>query len=182
MFNGNEKLSIFLEWLTWLVLALVAYNITYEFDKPLEGYRYGATGWVRFVLISIVFGATLQAIFKHFRWEEVEADEEDQADTLETESSWRRRIRSISIFVVPLIYLWLVPRTGFYLTTPFFIAIYMVVLHVKGWKPFIIVPSIVYGLILLIFTRLFYVALPVGSWQAFYDINNAIIVTVRSGL
>ena len=40
----------------------------------------------------------------------------------------------------------------------------------------------VYGFFLLIFTRLFYVAVPVGQIEPFYSINNAIIIFARSGL
>ena len=44
------------------------------------------------------------------------------------------------------------------------------------------VTATVYGLVLLIFVRLFYVALPVGNWPVFYDINNWIVVAVRNFL
>lgn len=182
MFRLNEKLALAMEWFVWVALALIVYNITFEFDKPVEGYRYGATGWPRAVLIAIIFGATLQFIFQWFGWEATEDEESDGAENRATKLNWTARIRTASIFIVPLVFLWLLPRTGFYLTTPLFILAFMVVLDVKGWKPYVAVPAVVYGLILLIFTRLFYVALPVGSWQPFYDWNNAIIVAVRGGV
>lgn len=181
MLRGKENLGLVFEWALWIALALIAYNITYVFDKPLESYRYGATGWPRAVLIAIMAGATFQLLFKYFRWEEDSEEEEATAET-SSEDRLSQALGMVGIFAVPFIYLWLLPRTGFYLTTPFFIIAYMIVLNVRAWKPFVFVTAVVYGLILLIFTRLFYVALPVGSWQPFYDINNAIIVAVRTGV
>ncbi len=176
--KGNP--GIWIEWGVWVGLALIAYNITFVFDKPIESYRYGATGWPRFVLIAIAVGATAQLIFRCMNWEH--AASEDEASTEGASALWPPNFRMLAIFILPMLYLWLLPRTGFYLTTPFFIVTYMIVLGVYSWKPLVSVTAIVYGLILLIFTRLFYVALPVGNWQPFYDINNAIIVTVRTGL
>jgi len=181
MLRGKENLGNILEWAVWIALALIAYNITYVFDKPIEGYRYGATGWPRAVLIAIMAGATLQLIFKYFRWE-ADSEEEQTPSDAETSGRLSQALGMVGIFAVPFIYLWLLPRTGFYLTTPFFIVAYMAVLNVRSWKPFVFVTATVYGLLLLIFTRLFYVSLPVGSWQPFYDINNAIIVAVRTGM
>jgi hypothetical protein len=34
-------------------------------------------------------------------------------------------------------------------------------------------------LINLIFAKLFYVALPVGNWPGFYDINNWLLTAIR---
>ncbi len=182
MLRRHPTATILLEWLVWIALALVAYKITYVFDKPLESYRYGATGWPRFIFISIMLGATLQLVFSYFRWEQQEPEEADLSDVPAAKFSAVRAVRTAAIFGIPLIYLWLLPRTGFYLTTPLFIIAYLAVLNVRSWKPFVIVTAVVYGLVLLIFTRLFYVALPVGNWQPFYDINNAIIVAVRAGM
>ena len=180
--DRKANLGLFIEWAIWVACALIAYSITSEFDKPIESYRYGATGWPRFILLAIMIGATFQAIFKYLNWEGTDEAESDSAGTPDAARHWTQKLVTVAIFAVPLIYLWLLPRTGFYLTTPFFIVAYLAVLNVRSWKPFVGVTAVVYGLILLIFTRLFYVALPVGNWQPFYDINNAIVVAVRAGL
>ncbi|MGI9393217.1 MAG: tripartite tricarboxylate transporter TctB family protein [Boseongicola sp.] len=181
MLRIKENLGIIVEWAVWMALALIAYNINYVFDKPIEGYRYGATGWPRAVLIAIMVGATFQVLFQYLGWEE-DSEEEEASGKSAREIRLSHVLGMLAVFAVPFIYLWLLPRTGFYLTTPFFIVAYMAVLNVRSWKPFVFVTATVYGLLLLIFTRLFYVALPVGSWQPFYDINNAIIVGVRAGM
>ena len=182
MLRLKENPGIWIEWALWMALALIAYNITFVFDKPVEGYRYGATGWPRAILIAIMIGATFQLIFRYFHWEESAVPEGDTSDASLASRLWPPNWRLVAIFVLPIAYLWLVARTGFYVTTPIFIIAYLVALGVRSVKVFLTVTLVVYGLILLIFTRLFYVALPVGSWQGFYDMNNAIIVAVRAGL
>ena len=179
MTQQKRRLGIFVEWGLWMALGLIAYNITHVFDKPIESYRYGATGWPRFILLSIMAGATLQFIFQ-LVVNKTSADDDGEAGAFT--ALWPPNLRMLAVFFMPLLYLWLVPRTGFYLTTPIFIVAYMVVLGVRSWKPLVFVTGLVCSLILLIFTRFFYVALPVGNWQPFYDINNAIIVAVRAGL
>jgi hypothetical protein len=84
------------------------------------------------------------------------------------------------IFLLPLVYLVLLPRTGFFVTTPVFVAAFLWVLQVRRVRLLVSVTAIAYGLVLLIFVRLFYVALPVGNWPVFYDVNNWIVVAVRS--
>ncbi len=182
MLRVKANQGILWEWAVWMVLALIAYNITFVFDKPIEGYVYGATGWPRAILIAIMFGASLQLIFRFMRWEDSEPIETADADTGSGILARLPNFRTLAVFLLPLVYVWLMPRTGFYLTTPFLIVALMAALDVRGWRPFVIVTAVVYGLIMLIFTRLFYVALPVGNWQPFYDINNAIILVVRFGL
>ncbi|MGI9385569.1 MAG: tripartite tricarboxylate transporter TctB family protein [Methyloligellaceae bacterium] len=182
MLRLKQNPGIWVEWAVWVAVALIAYNITYVFDKPVEGYRYGATGWPRAILIAIMIGATCQLIFRYFQWEESALPESDAAAASLISRLWPPNWRLVAIFVLPIVYLWLLARTGFYLTTPFFIVAYLVALGVRSVKVFVSVTLVVYVLLLLIFTRLFYVALPVGSWQGFYDINNAIIVIVRTGL
>lgn len=181
MFRLKASPGVWVEWILWMALALIAYNITFIFDKPIESYRYGATGWPRFILIAIMVGATLQLLFKILQWQNVNDNNQSSPDGF-GQMSPTQIVRTLTIFILPLIYIWLLPRTGFYFTTPIFIICYLLVLSVFDWKPLLIVTSVVYGLILLVFTRFFYVSLPVGSWEPFYDINNAIILAVRTGI
>lgn len=73
-------------------------------------------------------------------------------------------------------------RIGFFVATPLFIAAYLFVLEVRRIRPLVFVTLAVYGFVLLLFVRFFYVALPVGAWPSFYEINNQIITLVRIGV
>ncbi|MEM9442992.1 MAG: tripartite tricarboxylate transporter TctB family protein, partial [Pseudomonadota bacterium] len=82
-------------------------------------------------------------------------------------------------FVIPLIYAWLLPRTGFYLTTPVFLIVFLLYVGERRWYVVVLTTAIITALVFLIFAKLFYVALPVGNWPGFYDVNNWLLVTIR---
>ena len=185
--SGKPKLTLCLEWGFWVVLAAAGYWLTFDFDEPLDIYEFGASGWPRFILVCIVVGATLQLILglqkgrRDAAGPAIDSETAEQAGG-EAEASARLPVspRLLGIFVLPLAYLLLLPRTGFFFTTPFFILAFLWILQVRRPRLLIGVTATVYGLVLLVFVRLFYVALPVGNWPVFYDVNNWIVVAVRS--
>jgi Tripartite tricarboxylate transporter TctB family len=184
--SGKRKLILCLEWGFWVALAVAAYWLTFDFDEPLDIYRFGASGWPRFILACIVVGATLQTasgLLKERRGAREPVPEDEAATTPEGEPEAPERLRPspllLGIFALPLIYLVLLPRTGFFVTTPVFVMAFLWVLQVRRVRLLIGVTAAAYCLVLLIFVRLFYVALPVGNWPIFYDANNWIVIAVR---
>jgi len=185
--SGGPKLTLCLEWGFWVVLAAAGYWLTFDFDEPLDIYEFGASGWPRFILACIVVGATLQLILglqkgrRDAAGPAIDSETAEQAGG-EAEASARLPVSPLllGIFVLPLAYLLLLPRTGFFFTTPFFILAFLWILQVRRPRLLIGVTATVYGLVLLVFVRLFYVALPVGNWPVFYDVNNWIVVAVRN--
>jgi hypothetical protein len=185
--SGKPKLILGLEWGFWVVLTAAGYWLTFEFDEPLDIYRFGASGWPRFILACIVVGATVQLILGLQKGRRDAAEPEiDGEAAVEAEGEVEAPARLpvspllLGIFVLPLVYLLLLPRTGFFFTTPFFVLAFLWILQVRRPRLLIGVTATVYGLVLLIFVRLFYVALPVGNWPVFYDVNNWIVVAVRN--
>lgn len=184
----KPALALCLEWGVWVALAAVGYWLTFDFDEPLDVYQFGASGWPRFVLACIVVGATVQAAFALTRLRRrarrppgERAKAPEAADTgPEAPPAPAFSALMLGIFVLPLIYLILLPRTGFYLTTPPFVLAFLWILQVRRPLVLLGVTATAYGLVLLVFVRLFYVALPVGNWPVFYDVNNWIVVAVRS--
>ncbi len=185
--SGTPKLILGLEWGFWVVLAAAGYWLTFDFGEPLDIYRFGASGWPQFILVCIVVGATLQLILglqkgrRDAAGPAIDSETAGEADG-EAEAPARLPVSPLllGIFILPLAYLLLLPRTGFFFTTPFFILAFLWILQVRRPRLLIGVTATVYGLVLLIFVRLFYVALPVGNWPVFYDVNNWIVVAVRS--
>lgn len=192
--TGKRKLVLCLEWGFWVALAVAGYWLTFDFDEPLDIYRFGASGWPRFILACIVVGATLQAAFGLLKERrgtrepvldrEIATPPESRPEASEPSPEASEPVQFspmlFGIFTLPLVYLVLVPRTGFFVTTPFFVAAFLWILQVRRLRLLIGVTAVAYGLVLLIFVRLFYVALPVGNWPVFYDVNNWIVVAVRS--
>lgn len=176
-----------LEWLFWLVLAGLVYALTDSFDEPIAEYQFGAAGWPRVLCAALAFGATGQMLYKltrkHSGQKEPAGPSVDQEDEAAPRVlTLRAKLQRAGVFVTPFAYLYVMPEIGFYVATPFFILAILLLLEVRSLKALVAVTAVVYGLVLLIFTRLFYVALPVGRIEIFYDLNNWIIGFVRIGM
>lgn len=165
------------EWLIWVAIAAFAYSQTVNFDKVISDYPIGPTGWPRTICWLIAAGATGQLLYNLLgaREAEVEAVRRPRDGALKT-------AQRLAVFLLPFVYLYLTPRVGFYVATPVFIVALMLLLEVRSIVAIVGVTATVYGLILLIFTRFFFVALPNGSLDGFYELNNAIIGIARFGM
>lgn len=172
-----------LEWLFWLLLAGTLYALTGNFDEPIAEYRFGASGWPRVLCAAVAFGATAQLFYKLSRKHSIAAESSSQAEEDAPPAlSLRAKLQRTGVFATPFVYLYVMPEIGFYVATPFFILAILLLLEVRSVKALVAVTAVVYGLVLLIFTRFFYVALPVGRIESFYDLNNWIIGFVRIGM
>ena len=180
------------EWAIWIAVLAWVFWQTQRFDREIAQYAFGAAGWPRALCIAAALGATGQLIYRiaEIRRGRAAGPEAAGPETAAPEPAapegprpglWQRA-KHLPIFIFPLIYLYLVPSVGFYVATPFFILGLLLILEVRTLKALLGVTCVVYGLVLLLFTRFFYVALPVGRIEAFYDINNAIIGIARYGM
>lgn len=192
----NRDLRVFagpvVEWATWIAVLAWVFWQTQRFDREIAQYAFGAAGWPRALCIAAALGATGQLIYRiaEIRLGRAAGPESTVPESAAPESAapegqrpglWQRA-KHLPIFIFPLIYLYLVPSVGFYVATPFFILGLLLILEVRTLKALLGVTCVVYGLVLLLFTRFFYVALPVGRIESFYDINNAIIGIARYGM
>lgn len=167
------------EFAFWAVITAVLWWQTSLFaDETIAEYAFGADGWPKVVLLGIMLGATGQLLIGVLEARRQQQPSQSKVDA----GKDGKRFQRIMIFVAPLLYLFLMQRLGFFFLTPFFIAGYLWILEVRKWHYLISVALAVYAVVLLIFVRIFYVALPVGSWELFYNINTAIISFVRIGL
>ncbi len=174
-----------LEWLVWMALGALVFSQTGGFDQEIREYAFGADGWPKALCIALFVGASGQLAYQVLQLSRgmttVTAEASDSDAPKVRLSGWRL-VQRLGIFLFPLVYLYFIPTLGFYLLTPFFVLGMLVILEVKSPLALLGVTSVVYGLFLLIFTRFFYVAVPVGNVEPFYSWNNAIIVFARSGL
>lgn len=170
--------DIWAEWCLWIAIALVGFHFTGEFDEELDVYKWGATGWPRVVLFGLGAGASLQLLL-HLRTRRKRPTVPDLPDDLRPKFV---QPRLLVVFALSLLFLYLIPMTGFYVTTPAYLLVLLWLLEVRSLKAILLTITIIMAVILLLFTRYLYVALPVGNWPGFYDANNWIVVTARAPL
>jgi hypothetical protein len=158
-----------LELLIWLGLAGLAFALTFEFAGEPGTYAWGAASWPRAIILLMALFALLQYAARG-----PQAAREPQAPALASGTA-----RSAAALLLPLAYVFLLPRTGFYLTTPVFVLLYLLLLGERRPALLIALPAGILVAVMLVFTKLFYVALPTGNWPGFYELNNAFVGLIR---
>jgi len=153
----------------WLALAAVAYGLTRQFDEPLSVYRFGAASWPRALIVLMVIVA-LGQLGSRLEWfrRPLAAGERVVAAPV----AGGARLRRLATFALPVLYVFLLPRAGYYAVTPFFLAAYMLLLGEHRLRHLVGTMLLIYALVLLAFTKLLFVPLPTGVWPGFYDFSN----------
>ncbi len=180
----RKSRSAIFEGLIWITIACVAFVLTYQFNEPLPQYRYGASGWPRTLILAIAVFALILVFWSIFlsRGKGVlDTSEAQMSDALPARSAIGTSVyaKRIGAFVIPLLYLFLMPRAGFYMMTPLFVAGYMALLGERRWVHLVGTTILIYVLSLVVFTKLLYVPLPVGNWPGFYDINSFFVALIK---
>lgn len=180
----RKSRSVIFEGLLWITIACAAFLLTYQFDEPLAQYRYGASGWPRTLILAIVLFAVIHVLWSvslSSRKGAVDTGEAQATDSLPTRATAGASVylKRLGAFAVPLLYLFLMPRTGFYIVTPLFLAGYMALLGERRWIHLVGTTLLIYALSLIVFTELLYVPLPVGNWPGFYDINSFFVALIK---
>lgn len=173
-----RRSSSWLELGLWWSLAAVAFYLTFEFADSKGSYAWGAASWPRAIIGLIVVVASVQFLLRMVHRRVARAAPPPHTDA----DRQRRRNAVITLLTtaaVPLVFTYLLPRTGFYVTTPVFLVTYLMLLGERRLRYLIGVPALIYALVLLVFVKLFYVALPTGNWAGFYDFSNWLIQIVR---
>ncbi len=177
LLHGVSKGSVF-ELIFWLILAILGFYFSFEFDRKIEFYRFGAATWPRVILLLIV-AAALAQWWTHRRAEHPSTAEERGVLAAASEHGAGYVFKLAVTFGLPLVYAALWDQAGFYFTTPIFLIAYLYLTGERRVKWLISVPLVIFGVLTFIFTRLLYVGLPVGYWRPFYDFSNWLVALLR---
>lgn len=161
----------------WISFAALAFIFSFEFDRDIEIYRFGASGWPRVLIVLIVLAALAQLFLGH-REQQVSSGPAAEPEDA-TETSLLDRLRIALVLGLPLLYAALLDTSGFYFTTPIFIFAYLFLNGERrvGWL--VGVPVFIYSVLLLVFTKLLYIGLPVGYASPFYEFSNWLLVLIK---
>jgi hypothetical protein len=157
----------------WLALAGGAWWLTYGFDEPLIVYRLGAAAWPR-ALILLIAGVALCQVAARLGWLGARRAGQGEPGGAGTGEAHARGVllKRAATFALPLVYLLLLPRAGYYAVTPFFVSGYMYLLGERRLRHLAGTALFIYALVLLAFTRVFFVPLPTGVWPGFYEFSH----------
>jgi len=162
-----------LELVVWLLIAGVFYGLTFRFaDASGTTFAWGPAAWPRAALLIMAVVAV--ANYLTLRPVGEAARTRNHASR-----SWRDLLNTTGLFVIPLVYVWLLPRMGFYVATLIFVPVYMRYLGERRWRLIAGVTVLLFALVNLVFTRIFYAGLPTGNWPGFYEASNWFVTLIR---
>ena len=163
----------FIESTVWVSLVILLFVFSFEFDKEIEIYKFGAAGWPRAVLGMLLL-VIVGNIFHQMRHGDniqtgrVGVSEDEMSDVDRTFGS----VVTLTLFLLaPLFYAWSLKPIGFYSATPFFIASIICLLGEFRVRRILSITALIYGLLILLFLLILNAPLPQGTVSPFYDFS-----------
>lgn len=174
---GKHRTSDVIEAILWLALAVIFFSVSFQFNQPIEIYKFGATGWPRVILFLtavVAIGNFYQAYTKGAVAQKGRVGASEEAETVHYKS-FSQYLQTAWLLILPLIYAVTLKPVGFYCGTPFFIALIMVAWGERRVSFIIYNTLIIYGLLLLLFMVVLNAPLPQGNVSPFYDVSAFIL-------
>lgn len=174
----NPVVAVWIELAVWLSIGAFFYAYSVDFAGERGSFEFGPAAWPRAVVMLMITAALVQFALKVNRLRGPALKAAERRAEREA-AGWPDAARTLGMMAIPIAYVYVMPYVGFYVATPIFLVAYLAYLGERDWRRLLGVPLFVYVLVNLVFTKLFFVALPVGSLPVFYDISNWFLVTLR---
>ena len=154
------------EYLAWLAVAAFFYGLSFSFAGSGDAETLAAEFWPRLFSLILMIVATV-----HLMRGMGAADEPEEAGP--------SLLASLKLFVVPILFVILIPRIGFYPSAVLFLVGQLLVLGER--RPMVLAATTtgVAAAIFFVFTTLFYVAVPLGTWPFFNAMNGTFVTLLR---
>ena len=177
---GRLTRTHLIEAVAFLLIIAVFYGFSFEFNQPIEIYRYGATAWPR-VVLGVLLLATLGNIWFQYKngssSQGTIGQNEDEADF--SDPGTIRRMTAV--LLTPFVFAWLLKPVGIYFSAPFFIAAIIWLFGERRWTAILIMTAVIYVVFIGLFLVVLNAPLPQGNVSPFYDFS-AWILTMNAKL
>ncbi len=166
------------ESLAWILFAALAYYFSFGFEKEIEIYKFGASGWPRAIILLTIIAAVMM-LFTGNRESAIAAAEGATEEEIKTKRTLGNYLHTSAILAWPVLYAVLMEKIGFYTLTPFFIFGFLWLAGEHRLKILLMMSIGIYVFFVFVFGRLLYINLPVGTMHPFYDFSNWLLVIIR---
>lgn len=177
---GRLTRTHLVEAIAFLLIVVVFYAFSFEFNQTIEIYRYGATAWPR-VVIALLFMATLGNLWFQYTHGSATQETIGQSDDEADFSDPGTITRMLAILLTPFVFAWLLKPVGIYFSAPFFIAAIMWLFGERRWKAILVMTLVIYLVFIGLFLIILNAPLPQGNMSPFYDFS-AWILTLNAKL
>ena len=163
----------------WAAVVFIFFIYSFEFDKDIEIYKFGAAGWPRAVLgmLALVMIGNIWHQVRHGSQAQVGRVGVTDDDMADVDRSFQSLATIVAFLLLPLIYAWLLKPVGFYSATPFFIAAITLLLGERRFKRVVVTTAFIYGLLIGLFLMVLNAPLPQGTVSPFYDFSAFMLRT-----
>lgn len=181
---GKLTRSHMIETSIWFAIVIIFFGFSFEFNKPIEIYKFGATGWPRVVLALLALVTIGNLFHLYLNGSAAQkgrvgiADEsEDQADYSQPSTLFK----VVAVLGTPFLFALSLKPVGFYFGAPIFIALVIFLFGERRWKWILGITVLLYFILLLLFMVLLNAPLPQGNVSPFYD-YSALLLTLNTKL
>ena len=159
----------------FLLVVALFYGFSFEFNQPIEIYRFGATAWPRVVLGLLLIAALGNLWFQYKHGSAAQGTiglNDDDAPDFRAPGTLPRMV---AVLATPFIFAWLLKPVGIYFSAPFFIAAIMWLFGERRWKAIVIMTVVIYVTFIGLFLVVLNAPLPQGNVYPFYDFSAWIL-------
>ena len=163
----------------WLLIAIIFFAFSFNFNQPIEIYKFGATGWPRvilFLMALVALGNFYQAYSKGSAAQEGRVGAKENDEPIEYTSTGQY-IKTGMILILPLLYGLSLKPVGFYSGTPIFIALIMIAWGERRVRFILTNTILIYAILIGLFMLVLNAPLPQGNMSPFYDISAFMLKT-----
>ena len=175
---GQLSKAHLIETAVWSLIALVFFSYTFEFNQPIEIYKFGATGWPRVILLLLLLVTAGNFFHQYRHGSAVQKGRVGIAETDDTETDYSNPatlLKVVSILLTPFIFAYLLKPVGMYSGAPIFIALVIYLFGERRWKWILGITLLIYAILLGLFVVVLNAPLPQGNVSPFYDFSGFIL-------
>lgn len=170
---GKLNKSHLIEAAVWSILAFIFFIYSFEFNQPIEIYKFGATAWPRSILFMLALVVVGNLFYQRANGSNpqpgrVGITEDDLSDTSKPLSSF---LNVGAFILLPIIFAWSLKPVGFYAASPIFIACVIYLLGERRANWIAGITAFIYINIIGLFMIVLNAPLPQGTVSPFYDFS-----------
>ena len=162
----------------WFSIALLFFINSFEFNQPIEIYKFGATGWPRVVLALLLLAVLGNLYYQYHHGSELQQGQVGVSDDAGNQADYSdpsTQAKMAAVLLTPFLFAWLLNPVGIYFGAPFFIALVIWLFGERRWRSILGTTFLIYFIFLGLFVVVLNAPLPQGNMSPFYDYSGWIL-------
>ena len=174
---GRLKRPHVIEAAIWFAIAAIFFAYSFEFNQPIEIYKFGATAWPRTIIFLLLIATAGNLYFQYCNGDASQEGRLGAGESEETGAfdSWSARLKMLAVLLTPFIFAVLLKPVGIYFAAPFFIAIIIWLFGERRILPILGMTTLIYVIFIGLFLVVLNAPLPQGNVSPFYDFSAWIL-------